>query len=65
MYHTSADDPAHVVSRLCHKHSSESVLLGEYSMDTNKARQASFTVHTGVYVHVYPCFFLSFFSSLI
>ena len=52
MYHTSADDPAHVVSRLCHKHSSESVLLGEYSMDTNKARQASFTVHT-LYIQVY------------
>ena len=36
MYETSPDDPASVVSKLCHKHSSEAVLLGEYSMDGNK-----------------------------
>ena len=44
MYETSPDDPASVVSKLCHKHSSEAVLLGEYSMDGNK-------VH--VHVHQY------------
>jgi hypothetical protein len=36
MYETSPDDPASVVGKLCHKHSSEAVLLGEYSMDGNK-----------------------------
>jgi F-box protein 9 len=33
MYQTSPDNPGNVVARLCHKHSSESVLLGEYSLD--------------------------------
>lgn len=36
MYQTSPDDPVNVVSKLCHKHSSEAVLLGEYSMDGSK-----------------------------
>ena len=36
MYETTPDDPASVVSKLRHKHSSEAVLLGEYSVDGNK-----------------------------
>ena len=39
--HTSPNDPVNVVSMLCHKHSSESVLLGEYSVDGTKVRQCS------------------------
>ena len=48
MYETSPDDPASVVSKLCHKHSSEAVLLGEYSMDGNKVH-----VHVYQYMHMY------------
>ena len=36
MYQTSPDDPANVVRELCHKHSSEAVLLGEYSVEGGK-----------------------------
>ena len=37
MYQTSPEDPAGVVGKLCHKHSSEAVLLGEYCLDGHKA----------------------------
>ena len=36
MYETSPDDAASIVGKLCHKHSSEAVLLGEYSVDGSK-----------------------------
>lgn len=37
MYQTSPEDPAGVVGKLCHKHCSEAVLLGEYCLDGHKA----------------------------
>ena len=36
MYQTSPDEPANVVRHLHLKHSSEAVLLGEYSVDGDK-----------------------------
>ena len=36
MYQTSPDEPGNVVRQLHCKHSSEAVLLGEYSVDGNK-----------------------------
>ena len=38
MYQTSPEDPVQSVARLCHKHSSESVMLGEYSLSGGKVR---------------------------
>ena len=32
MYQTSPLDPSQVVGKLCHKHSSDAVLLGKYSV---------------------------------
>ena len=32
MYQTSPDEPAQVVSKLCHRHSSDVVLLGNYQV---------------------------------
>ena len=32
MYQTTPEEPAHVVGKLCHKHSSEAVLLGSYHL---------------------------------
>ena len=32
MYQTAPDEPSLVVGRLCHKHSSDSILLGRYSV---------------------------------
>ncbi len=32
MYRTTPEDPAVVVSSLCHKHSTESILLGRYNV---------------------------------
>ena len=44
MYQTTPDDPANVVGRLRHRHSSEAVLLGEYSLDGSKVRCCSLCV---------------------
>ena len=38
MYQTSPEDPVQSVAKLCHKHSSESVMLGEYSLSGGKVR---------------------------
>ena len=38
MYQTSPEEPEQVVSQLCHRHSSEAVLLGEYTVQGNKVR---------------------------
>ena len=57
MYETSPDDPANVVSKLCHKHSSEAVLLGEYGVDGNKVGTVDSSGGTCVnmYTHVSTC----------
>lgn len=36
MYETSPMEPAQVVGKLCHKHSSESVHLGKYTVHGDK-----------------------------
>ena len=38
MYQTSPEPPATVVSKLFHKHSSDSVHLGDYTVDDNKVK---------------------------
>lgn len=38
MYQTSPEEPAQTVSKLCHKHSTDSVLLGEYCLQGNKVK---------------------------
>ena len=40
MYQTSPVEPAQTVSKLCHKHSTDSVLLGEYCLQGNKVKDA-------------------------
>ena len=55
MYQTTPDEPLAVVSKLCRKHSSESVHFGQFSITGNQVRRFQFLNY--FFTNVSPIFF--------